>query len=135
MLARMRGLLVVLALAALGVPFGTACGGKRYFVIEEPPDVSQKYLAFVCDAKGNCQQDPATDEARWNQNGTVHIVLPKDCNTRIQRMRIDNTDDPQVLVECATGQTTLPTTSADGGTPGLPTTTLPTTTLPPKPSP
>ena len=118
----MRGHFLLFALLA-------ACGGKRYFVLEEPPDVSQKYLAFVCDTSGHCQQDPTTDEARWNQSGTVHVVLPKDCNTRFQRIRIDNSDNPQVLVECATGQSTLPTT--DAGVPGLPTTTLPTT----KPSP
>ena len=67
---------------------------------------------YTCSApnettNGTCTPNSSTDEAAWNQSGTVRAPfkapLFADCPNGVQRMRIDDTGAPntKIVYECA----------------------------------
>src|SRR2546430_12940750 len=59
--------------------------------------------------KGGCVPATVVDPAARNPMNTVFIVLPKECNGRLNEAFIENanSDDPKVTVLCATPDTPI----------------------------
>lgn len=91
--------------AAVSVAVGlSACCAPSNFLLQEPLPIPPVVGSYVCaPANGGCHPDPATDEARFNQSGTVQVTLPPDCKSRIRRILIQNahSSDATIIVECA----------------------------------